>query len=133
MSTKRVVLTTSLLCACATPAALPPTTVQRTLLAQHELSELPGWEARIYLVDFPPGAESPLHEHPVAGVGYVLEGSFESAFGEAPVTTKHTGESFVDLPHAPHRFRNPDPQHHLRFVIAGTFRHGDPLFRPLSQ
>jgi quercetin dioxygenase-like cupin family protein len=140
MFTRPILLAASLLVACSSPAGLPaakspPATdaVQRSLLATHPLTELPGWESRIYLIDFPPGAESPLHEHPVAGIGYVLEGTFESAFGEGPATTKHAGESFVDLPLQPHHFRNPDSQHHLRFVIAGTFRKGDPLFRPLTQ
>lgn len=131
---RSILLAAGLLAACSTSSShTGPQSVERTLLTSRDLTELPGWESRIYLIDFPPGAESALHEHPVVGVGYVLEGSFESAFGEEPTTTKHAGESFVDLPHRPHRFRNPDNQHHLRFVIAGTFRKGDPLFTPVTR
>jgi len=113
----------------------PPTDgskdVKRELLVQRDLPDLPGWESRLYLIEFPPGAESPLHEHPVLGVGYVLEGSFESAFGDAPPTVTRAGQSFVDVPHVPHRFRNLDPARRLAFVLAGTFPKGEPLFRPV--
>ncbi|HET6336206.1 MAG TPA: cupin domain-containing protein [Polyangiales bacterium] len=131
--------------ACATTAAAKqvpqshPTSlaaaseIRRELLVSKDLPELPGWESRLYLVEFPAGAQSLVHEHPVAGVGYVLDGSFESAFGDAPATVVHAGHGFVDLPHEPHHFRNPDPSLPLRFVIAGTFRKGDPLFRALPQ
>jgi quercetin dioxygenase-like cupin family protein len=86
----------------------------------------------MYLIEFPPGQASQLHVHPVPAVGYVLEGRFESAFGDAAVVSKQRGEGFVDLANAPHRFRNADPDHWLRFVIAGTFRKDQPLFRLLS-
>jgi len=132
--------------ACATTATVPataavsarssspsPREVRRELLTRRELPELPGWESRMYLVEFPPGAQSPLHEHVVSCVGYVLEGSFESAFGDGPAKVTHAGESFVDLPHEPHRFRNASANQPLRFVIAGTFRKDDPLFRALPQ
>jgi len=107
--------------------------VRRTLLAQRELVDRPGWESRLYLVDFPPAASSPLHVHPVQCVGYVLEGSFESRFGDEPASIKHAGESFVDLADAPHQFRNVDSARPLRFLIAGSFPKGAPLFQPLAR
>jgi quercetin dioxygenase-like cupin family protein len=104
--------------------------IRRTLLVQKELVAQPGWESRLYLVEYPAGAQAPLHVHPVPCVGYVLEGRFESAFGQAPPTVTREGEAFVDLADEPHRlFRNPDPSRPLRFVIAGTFRKEDPLFK----
>jgi quercetin dioxygenase-like cupin family protein len=105
----------------------------RTLLAQREIADLPGMESRIYLVEFPPGAESKVHTHPVQGVGYVLEGSFESSFGDGPATVKHAGEAFVDVPGQPHHFRNADSARPLRFVFAGTFHKNDPLIQVLAQ
>lgn len=104
--------------------------VKRELLEQRALPDLPGWESRLYLIEFPPGAEAKLHAHPVPCVGYVLEGSFESAFeGEAP-QIKRAGQSFIDQAGKSHRFRNLDAQRPLRFLVAGTFPHGAPLFEP---
>jgi quercetin dioxygenase-like cupin family protein len=118
-------------------AALPPfgpvTEVKRSLLVQQEISDLPGMESRIYLMEFPPGAASKLHLHTTQGIGYVLEGSFESAFGDEHPTVKRAGEGFVDVPNRPHHFRNPAPDRPLRFVFAGTFHKDEPLFQILPQ
>jgi hypothetical protein len=113
--------------------AQPGTGVKRQLLAQRDLGDPPGFESRIYLMDFPPNAASKLHLHTSQGIGYVIEGSFESAFGDDPPSLKRAGDGFVDVPDRPHHFRNPDPEHHLRFVFAGTFRHDEPLFKALEE
>ena len=139
-----VVASFSVLPGCATGAANPALTVspapisstaatgvRRELLIQRDLPELPGWETRLSLIEFPPGTASPLHDHPVLAAGYVLEGAFESGFGEGQATVTRAGQGFVDLPNEPHRFRNVDPSRPLRFVVSGTFRKGDPLFRLL--
>jgi quercetin dioxygenase-like cupin family protein len=105
------------------------TEVKRTLLAQHELSDFPGLESRMYLVEFPPAAASKLHIHIAQGVGYVLEGAFESAFGDESATIKRAGDGFIDTPGPPHRFRNPDPRVPLRFVVAGTYHKNEPLLQ----
>ena len=96
------------------PEGKSPAEVTRSLLSQQEL----------------PGARSKPHVHPSPGLGYVLEGSFESSFDDGPVTTTRAGESFVDVPGQTHHFRNPDPERRLRFVISGTFHKDEPLFRP---
>ena len=116
----------------AGPAAksAPAAEVTRVLLSRQELAGSPGFESRLYLIEFPPGAESKPHVHPSPGLGYVLEGTFESSFDDGPVTTARAGDSFVDTPGVTHHFRNPDSRHRLRFVISGTFRKEEPLFRP---
>jgi quercetin dioxygenase-like cupin family protein len=95
--------------------------IQRTLLQQRDVPELPGWETRIYLIQYGPGIEAPLHHHPVEGLGYVVSGRFESAFeNEAPALV-HEGESFVDRAAAPHTlFRNADATRPLTFLLAYT-------------
>jgi quercetin dioxygenase-like cupin family protein len=116
----------------ATPSATPVREIKRTLLAQRDLVGSPGLESRLYLIEFPPAAASKLHLHTSPGVGYVLEGSFESSFGDGPLSVKRAGEPFVDLAGAPHRFRNADPVHPLRFVVGGTYRKDESLFQALS-
>jgi quercetin dioxygenase-like cupin family protein len=72
------------------------------------------------------------HTHPVPGVGYVLEGAFESAWGEdgAAATVTHQGESFVDRAHERHLFRNASATSPLRFLVAYAIPIGAPGLAP---
>jgi quercetin dioxygenase-like cupin family protein len=108
------------------PEAAPR--ISRSLLQQRDLPDIPGWETRLYLIEYGPGVVAPRHHHPREGVGYVLSGSFESAFeGEAPLVV-HEGQSFTDRALVSHTlFRNLDATKPLRFVIAYTIRKGEPL------
>lgn len=107
--------------------------IKRSLLALQPIADLPGLESRLYLIEFPPGASAKLHLHGTQCIGYVLEGSFESSFGDAPAVIKHAGEAFVDLPHLPHHFKNADSARPLRFVVAGTFHKDEALFQVVPE
>ena len=113
--------------ATAVPAAAAPA-VSRTLLEHHGIEESPGWETRLYLIHYEPGAAAPVHHHPVEGMGYVVRGSFESAFqGEAPVVV-HEGQSFLDHARVPHvLFRNISTSSPLDFVITYVVRKDAPV------
>lgn len=119
--------------AAAQPAGAPSTSAQpepitRTLLEHHDLPELPGWEARLYLIEYGPGVSAPLHHHPVPSMGYVFSGSFESAFGEQPPVVVREGQSFMDQAVTPHTlFRNLDPARPLRFVISYVVQKDAPV------
>ena len=114
-------------CTPSQPPRAPPQAITRTLLAAHAVEATPGWETRLYLIEYAPGAVAPVHRHPYAGVGYVLSGRFESAFGDGAVVVVGPGKSFVDQPRVQHTiFRNPDPRQPLRFVIAYTIPLGEP-------
>ena len=112
-------------------ASTPPLTeVKRTLLVHRELADFPGLESRLYLIEFPPAAKSKDHLHTAQGIGYVIDGSFESAFGDGPTTVKRAGDAFIDSPGLPHHFRNPDSTRPLRFLVAGTYHPAEQLFVP---
>lgn len=105
--------------------------IRRTLVASQPATDLPGWETRLYLIEYGPGAAAPLHVHPVVGVGQVLEGAFVSAFGNERETEVHAGQGFVDPPGVAHRvFRNVSADHALRFLIAYTIQPERPIFYP---
>lgn len=113
-------------------ASVSPLSIRRTIVGRTPAHE-PGWETRLYLIEYPPGAAAPLHAHPVVGVGWVVEGEFESAFGDDPVTRVRAGQSFTDPADVPHRiFRNTSSERWLRFVIAYTIRVEDENFRPVK-
>ena len=81
------------------------------------------------LNEYGAGAVAPVHIHPALGIGFVLEGSFESAFGDEPVMLVQSGQAFTDPAGITHRlFRNPSPDRPLRFVIAYTIRAEEPQF-----
>jgi quercetin dioxygenase-like cupin family protein len=106
--------------------------IRRVLLGSHDLQGIPGWELRVYLIEYPPGVAAEPHVHPSAGVGYVLEGAFESAFGDDAPTSKGEGESFVDEASIPHRlFRNASASRALRFIVAYAMPRGAPTLKPL--
>jgi quercetin dioxygenase-like cupin family protein len=106
--------------------------VRRTVLASYPIDGVSGWELRLLLIEYPPGAIADPHTHPVPGVGYVLDGSFESAWGEdgAPATFAHQGESFVDRAHERHLFRNASATAPLRFLITYAIPIGMPGLAP---
>jgi quercetin dioxygenase-like cupin family protein len=109
----------------AQPSAEP---IRRTLLSSCDLPDMPGWELRLYLIEYAPGAAAPLHHHPVEGLGYVITGAFESAFDKEQPIVKRAGESFQDLRAIPHvLFRNPDKANPLEFVIAYVVPRGAPV------
>lgn len=111
----------------ATPAP-GPRSVSRTLLLRQDLPNLPGWETRLYLIEYPPGVAAPLHHHPVEGLGYVISGRFESAFDGERATVVSAGQSFRERALVPHiLFRNADPQHALKFVIAFVVARDTPV------
>jgi len=96
----------------AAPAAAPG-------LFTQPLSDLPGREVRMNVLDREPGATSARHRHPGHHTfGYVLEGSYEFAInGEAPRLLK-AGEAFYEPPTAVHTTsRNPSADKRTRILI----------------
>jgi quercetin dioxygenase-like cupin family protein len=105
--------------------AFMSTEITRELLQTTPLADLPGWEVRLFLITYPPGANANNHSHPVVGVGFVLEGSMISAFDDDPEETFVAGQSFVD-PASYHRIvRNGSDTKPMKFLIAYTVRTGE--------
>jgi len=100
--------------------------IKRTVLERHAI---PGTdeEMQMIMVEFPPGAVSPLHHHPVAGLSYIVEGTAESAYGKDAPKVYHAGDTLQDIPDVPHTlFRNPDNTHVLRFLIFANLHKDQP-------
>jgi len=102
------------------------TEVTRELLQAAPLAEFPGWEVRLFLITYPPGADASNHSHPVVGVGFVLEGAVISAFDSDPEETFVAGQSFVDRASFHRVSRNASTTVRLKFLIAYTVRIGEP-------
>lgn len=102
--------------------------IQRTLLGSAPVEGLPGWETRLYMIEYSPGADGSGHHHPVIGVGYILSGTILSAFATDEVVSSTEGHSFVDAAHLIHTVsRNASESDPVRFVVAYTVKCGDPV------
>jgi quercetin dioxygenase-like cupin family protein len=102
--------------------------IRRTLLCSSPVEGLPGWETRLYLIEYPAAGDGSGHHHPAVGLGYMLRGTILSAFGEEPPIAIREGESFVDEAHRTHTVsRNASTTEPLRFVIAYTVKQGEPV------
>jgi quercetin dioxygenase-like cupin family protein len=100
--------------------------VTRELLQTAPVADLPGWETRLFLITYPPGADASNHSHPVVGVGLVLSGMMVSAFDEDSEELLTAGQSFTDRASFHRVSRNGSQTEPLKFVIAYTVRKGEP-------
>jgi quercetin dioxygenase-like cupin family protein len=112
----------------AQPPKSAPAAIRRQLLDQRPVAGAPGLETQLWLIDYPPGASAPVHRHPVVGIGYVIEGAFDSTFaGQAPVHVS-AGQSFVDPARSEHSvFRNSSATQPLKMLVAYTIPSGTPI------
>jgi len=71
-----------------------------TLVAEHELPNVPGKSLKAVLVEYGPGGYSAAHTHPDSAFIYatVLEGAVRSKVGDAAEKVYQAGESFVEMP-----------------------------------
>src|SRR5438270_9858020 len=91
-------------------AAQPAPAAVQQILSQ-PLSDLPGREVRMSLLDRAPGAASPPHRHPGHHTfGYVMEGTYEFAIDRQPARLLKSGGTVYEPPGAVHSTsRNPRP------------------------
>lgn len=79
-------------------SSIPP-----KVIFQKEISmpDIKGQQAQLVLVRFAPGEVSHAHRHPLATIGYVLEGEIESTF-EGEKHIYKTGDTFWEEPNGLH-------------------------------
>lgn len=99
-------------------AQTPAATGTIPLLTQ-PLSDLPGREVRITLLDRDPGNASPPHHHPGHHTfGYVVEGTYELGINGQPTRMLKAGDVFYEPPGAIHSAsRNTSTDKRLKIVV----------------
>ncbi|KUJ16465.1 uncharacterized protein LY89DRAFT_782717 [Mollisia scopiformis] len=101
--------------------------VKRTILQSLPIPEFPGWESRLVLFEYPPGVAAPVHNHPVAGTGFVLEGNVASQWEGKEVELYTKGDTFVDWGTTMHlRSENTSQTEWLKFIISYVIKVGQP-------
>jgi len=90
----------------ATHSAAPGEGMKSTTVTKILTQALPekvGTEARVLLVEYPPGVTSPAHRHPGVIFAYVLEGAVECGLDDGPVVRYEKGQAWYEHPGQLHR------------------------------
>lgn len=106
--------------------------VVKPLLTQ-DLANIPGKEAVMLTVEYPPGGASVAHRHDADVFVYVLEGSIVMQVdGKEPVTLQ-AGQTFHETPADIHRqSANASKTQPAKFVVFIVKDKGKPITRPLT-
>jgi quercetin dioxygenase-like cupin family protein len=90
-----------------------------TPLLLKDLVDIPGKEALVITVTYPPGGADPVHQHPAHAFVYVLEGSIVMQMkGDEPVTL-HAGQVFYERPGHVHAVgRNASDTKPAKFLVV---------------
>ena len=133
MNFKMTKAAATLLCVAAlaqTAAAKDP--VVGTLMTK-ELVGLPGKEALMITVDYPPGAMDPIHRHDAHAFVYVLEGSIVMGLKGGKEVTLTKGQTFYEGPSDIHTVgRNASKTKPAKFVVWMVKDKDVPFFIPLK-
>jgi len=128
----RFLLVITLLLGFTAPAAAqePP---KVTTLFSRDLSNIPGKEGTMLIVEYPPGGADPVHRHNANAFVYVLEGSvIMQVKGSEPVTL-HPGQTFYEGPDDIHVVgRNASKTEPAKFLVVFVKNKGAPILTPVQ-
>jgi quercetin dioxygenase-like cupin family protein len=102
--------------------------VKRTVLQAIPIPALPGWEHRMFLLEYPAGVAVPVHHHPIAGPNYVVQGSIVSQWeGDEKPQVYHAGHSFIDYAELSHiRAESISQTEDLKLIACYVVEVGEP-------
>ncbi len=128
----RFLLAAALLLSFAAPAAAQETTKVTPLLSR-DLTDIPGKEGTMLIVEYPPGGTDPVHRHNAHAFVYVLEGSIiMQVKGSEPVTL-HSGDTFYEGPNDIHIVgRNASKTEPAKFLVVLVKNKGAPILTPVE-
>jgi len=94
-----------------------------------DLTNLPGKEGLMIIVDYPPGSTDPIHRHNAHGFIYVLEGSIVMQVRGGKETTVTAGQTFYEGPDDVHVVgRNASTTEPAKFVVFFVKDKNAPVF-----
>lgn len=112
------------------PAATPPH-AKVTELMTKEMKDFPGKEGHMILVEYPPGAEDPVHRHNAHAFVYVLEGSIVMQVKGGPEVTLNPGQTYYEAPDDVHVIgRNASKTKPAKFTVLLVKDKGAPVLVP---
>src|SRR5262249_7540586 len=113
----RVLLASALLLSFAAPVWAEESAKVTTLFSR-DLSDVPGKEGMMLIVEYPPGGTDPVHRHNSNAFVYVLEGSIIMQVKGAEPVTLHAGQTFYEGPEDIHVVgRNASKTEPAKFLV----------------
>ena len=104
-----------------------------TELMTKNLSEIPGKEALMIAVEYPPGGSDPIHRHNASAFVYVLEGSIVMQVKGGKEVTLTPGQTFYEGPNDIHTVgRNASNTQPAKFIVFFVKDKGAPVLLPVS-
>jgi quercetin dioxygenase-like cupin family protein len=103
-----------------------------TPLMTQDLPDVPGKEALMLLVEYPPGSSDAVHRHNADTFVYVLEGSIVMQLKGGRQVTLTPGQTFYEGPNDVHLVgRSASPDKPARFVVLLVKKKGAPAVVPV--
>ena len=104
-----------------------------TELMSKDLTNLPGKEALMIIVDYPPGSTDAIHRHNAHAFVYVLEGSIVMQVRGGKEVTLTPGQTFYEGPDDVHVVgRNASKTKLAKFVVVFVKDKGAPVLVPAN-
>src|SRR5262245_59703282 len=102
-------------------------------LMSEELTDLPGKEAVMMTVEYPPGGADPVHRHNAHAFVYVLDGSVVMQLKGGKEVTLTPGQTFYEGPDDVHVVgRNASKTKPAKFVVVLLKNKGTPALIPVK-
>ncbi|HEX6617048.1 MAG TPA: cupin domain-containing protein [Gemmatimonadales bacterium] len=121
----------ALLCAVGGPLTAQQAVV--TPLMTKELPDVPGKEALMLMVEYPPGSADPVHRHNADALVYFLEGSVVMQVEGGEPVTLTAGQTFYEGLDDVHVVgRNASTTKPARFVVVLIKKKGAPALVPVA-
>jgi len=115
----------------ASVAAQEPPKV--TPLLSRDLTDIPGKEGTMLIVEYAPGGADPVHRHNAHAFVYVLEGSVVMQVEGGEPVTLHPGQTFYEGPNDVHLVgRNASKTEPAKFLVVFVKNKGAPILTPVE-
>jgi quercetin dioxygenase-like cupin family protein len=119
--------------ACLMSGTLVAQEAKVTELFSKDLTNLPGKEGLMVMVEYPPGSTDPIHRHNANGFIYVLEGSIVMQVRGGKEVTVTPGQTFYEGPDDVHVVgRNASKTKPAKFVVVFVKDKGAPVVVPAN-
>src|SRR5437762_4540431 len=114
-------------------ATTEPKEAKLTPLLSKDLTDLPGKEGLMLMIEYPPGSSDPIHRHNAHGFIYVLEGSIVMQVRHGKEVTLTPGQTFYEGPEDVHVVgRNASKTKPAKFVVFFVKDKGAPVLVPAT-
>jgi quercetin dioxygenase-like cupin family protein len=118
---------------CLTAGVLAAQQAQVTELLSKSLTDAPGKEGLMIMVEYPPGASDPIHRHNAHAFLYVLEGSIVMQVKGGKQVQLTPGQTFYEGPEDVHIVgRNTSSTKPAKFVVFLVKNQGAPVLLPVK-